>query len=176
MSTTNATNTTTRGVTLRDLSAGDFIKAYAKFLKRSGRVDVPKWADVVKTGTHKQLAPLDPDWFYVRMGKILERLIILTFFTAAVARRIYLRGGNGIGRLTKVYGGAKKRGSRPRTFVNGSGAIIRSCVKQLEKLQVVEKDTKGYVGFFFLLFNRVQRKKNHFNWNKRSRQNCRPSV
>jgi len=114
---------------LRDLAAGDFIKTYAKFLKRSGRVDVPKWADVVKTGTHKQLAPLDPDWFYVRM--------------AAVARRVYLRGGNGIGRLTKVYGGAKKRGSRPKTFVNGSGSIIRACVKQLEKLQVIEKDPKG---------------------------------
>jgi small subunit ribosomal protein S19e len=121
--------TTTRGITLRDISAADFIKAYAKFLKRSGRVDVPKWADIVKTGTHKQLAPLDPDWFFVRM--------------AAVARRVYTRGGNGIGRLTKVYGGAKKRGSRPRRFVTGSGSVIRACVKQLEKLQVLEKDPKG---------------------------------
>jgi len=125
----SATNTTARGITLRDTSANDFISAYSRFLKKSGRVDVPKWADIVKTGTHKQLAPLDPDWFFVRM--------------AAVARRIYLRGGNGIGRLTKVYGGGKKRGSCPKKFVRGSGSVIRACIKQLEKLQVVEKDTKG---------------------------------
>jgi hypothetical protein len=60
---------TSRGITVRDVAPQQFIESYAKFLKRSGRIDVPKWADIVKTGTHKQLAPLDPDWFFVRCGK-----------------------------------------------------------------------------------------------------------
>ena len=29
---------------------------------------VPKWVDIVKTGTLKQLAPYNPDWFYIRCG------------------------------------------------------------------------------------------------------------
>ncbi len=29
----------------------------------------PKWVDLVKTGTFKELAPYDPDWYFVRAGK-----------------------------------------------------------------------------------------------------------
>jgi small subunit ribosomal protein S19e len=57
------------GVTVKDVSSHDFVKAYAAYLKRTGKLDVPKWVDVVKTGTAKELAPIDPDWFYVRVGK-----------------------------------------------------------------------------------------------------------
>ncbi len=62
---------TTRGITVKDVPADAFIAAYAKHLKRSGRVDVPKWADVVKTGAFKELAPYDPDWYLIRTGKHL---------------------------------------------------------------------------------------------------------
>src|SRR4051812_37592172 len=58
-----------RGVTVKDVASNDFIAAYAKFLKRSGKIDVPKWADIVKTAPHKELAPYDPDWYFVRAGK-----------------------------------------------------------------------------------------------------------
>lgn len=44
---------------------------------RTGKLEVPIWVDVVKTGTHKELAPYDADWYYIR--------------AAAVARHIYLR-------------------------------------------------------------------------------------
>jgi small subunit ribosomal protein S19e len=57
------------GVTVKDVSAPEFIKAYAAYLKRSGKLEVPKWVDLVKTGTFKELAPYDPDWFYTRVGK-----------------------------------------------------------------------------------------------------------
>lgn len=49
-------------------SAEAFITAYASHLKRSGKIDVPIWADIVKTGSYKELGPYDPDWFYVRAG------------------------------------------------------------------------------------------------------------
>lgn len=29
---------------------------------------MPTWVDIVKTGSFKELAPYDPDWFYVRAG------------------------------------------------------------------------------------------------------------
>jgi small subunit ribosomal protein S19e len=54
---------------VRDVNANTFIQAYANHLKRSGKLDVPKWVDIVKTSPAKELAPYDPDWFYVRVGK-----------------------------------------------------------------------------------------------------------
>ena len=49
-------------------SAEAFIVAYSSHLKRSGKLEVPTWADIVKTGAYKELAPYDPDWYYVRAG------------------------------------------------------------------------------------------------------------
>jgi small subunit ribosomal protein S19e len=49
-------------------SAEAFITAYASHLKRSGKLEVPTWVDLVKTGAYKELAPYDPDWYYVRSG------------------------------------------------------------------------------------------------------------
>ena len=57
-------------VTVKDVNAHEFIKAYSAYLKRSGKLEVPKWVDLVKTGHYKELAPIDPDWFYVRVGTI----------------------------------------------------------------------------------------------------------
>lgn len=54
--------------------ADAFIAAYSSHLKRSGKLDVPVWVDIVKTGAFKEQAPYDPDWFYVRAGKALMML------------------------------------------------------------------------------------------------------
>jgi small subunit ribosomal protein S19e len=35
--------------TLRDVSAAEFIKAYAAHLKKGGKIQLPEWVDVVKT-------------------------------------------------------------------------------------------------------------------------------
>lgn len=53
---------------VKDIKANDFIEAYAAYLKRSGKLEVPKWTDLVKTGTFKEQSPASPDWFYVRVG------------------------------------------------------------------------------------------------------------
>ena len=29
-------------------------------------MEVPTWVDTVKTASYKELAPYDPDWFYIR--------------------------------------------------------------------------------------------------------------
>ena len=51
-------------------SPEQFITAYASHLKRSGKLEVPAWVDIVKTGSFKELAPYDPDWYYVRAGML----------------------------------------------------------------------------------------------------------
>ena len=114
-------------VTVKDVSSHEFVTAYAAYLKRTGKLSVPKWSDVVKTGKHKELAPYDRDWFYTR--------------AAAVARHIYLRGGVGAGALTKVYGGAIRRGHRAPKSCKGSPSVARAALKALEKIGVLEKDT-----------------------------------
>jgi small subunit ribosomal protein S19e len=106
-----------------------FIKAYAAYLKRTGKLEVPKWVDLVKTGTFKELAPYDPDWYFVR--------------AASVARHIYIRKSVGVGALNKVHGGTCNRGSRPSHHVNGSGSVNRKVLQSLEKIGVLEKDKKG---------------------------------
>ncbi|EEP76948.1 40S ribosomal protein S19-A [Uncinocarpus reesii 1704] len=59
---------------------------------------------------------------------------------ASVARHIYLRKTVGVGRLRKVHGGTKNRGSAPSHHVNASGAVDRKIVQSLEKIGVVEVD------------------------------------
>eukprot|EP01105_Mastigella_eilhardi_P005701 TRINITY_DN1735_c0_g1_i1.p2 TRINITY_DN1735_c0_g1~~TRINITY_DN1735_c0_g1_i1.p2 ORF type:complete len:187 (-),score=59.86 TRINITY_DN1735_c0_g1_i1:104-664(-) len=116
--------------TLKDVAPHDFVMAYAKYLKKAGKVELPKWVDLVKTGISKELAPSDPDWYYIR--------------AAAVARRIYLRNGTGVGALRKIYGTKKNNGCMPGHFTIASGSVLRSVVQQLEALKVVEKDPSGH--------------------------------
>ena len=118
-----------KGVTIKDVASRYFIKAYAAYLKRTGKVVVPKWANIVKTGILKELAPYNPDWFFVRM--------------AAIARRIYLHPGHGIGMFARIFGGNHTSGSRPNHFQTASGSVIRHALKQLTALKVIEADPKG---------------------------------
>jgi len=64
-----------------------------------------------------------------------------------MARKIYLRQGIGVGAFRKIYGGRKSNGVRPSHFARSSGSIARDCLKQLEILDIVEKDPKGWVVF-----------------------------
>jgi len=34
-------------------------------------MELPEWTDIVKTAKFKELAPYDPDWYYVRAGEFL---------------------------------------------------------------------------------------------------------
>merc|ERR1712087_215838 len=118
-----------RGVNVKDMASHDFVVAYASHLKRIGKIEVPKWADLVKTASYKELAPYDPDWYYIR--------------AAAIARRVYIRKGTGVGGLKKAFGGRLHRGTRPERFATGSGSIARHILKQLETLKIIEKVAGG---------------------------------
>jgi len=114
------------GITVKDVPSKEFIKAYSEYLKRTNWLELPKWIVYVKTSVSKELAPYDPDWYYLR--------------AASIARKIYLRPSTSIADLQKVYGGNNRSGPRPSHFQKSSGAIARHIVKQLEKVGIVEKN------------------------------------
>ena len=62
---------------------------------------------------------------------------------AAVARHIYLRKDVGIGALTKLHGGRKRRGNRPSHHADCSASIQRKVCQSLEKIGVLEKSDNG---------------------------------
>merc|ERR1712107_622479 len=115
--------------TVKDVEADKFISAFAQHLKRQGRFEIPKWADVVKTSKAKELPPSDPDWLYTR--------------TASMVRKIYIRGGTGVGAFTKVYGKQQRRGTCTKYFSKGSGKICRYILQQLEEIGLVEQEDEG---------------------------------
>ncbi|PRT53968.1 40S ribosomal protein S19-A [Wickerhamiella sorbophila] len=118
------------GVTVRDVPAQDFINAYAAFLQRQGKLEVPGYVEVVKTSAGKELPPQDSEsWFYKR--------------SASIARHIYIRKDIGVGRLNKRYGSTVNRGNRPSHHKDASGSINRKALQALEKLGIVEQTHNG---------------------------------
>jgi len=117
------------GVTVKDVSAHDFVKACSVWLKKSGKIKLPEYVDYVKTSKHNELAPYDRDWYYVR--------------AASVVRHIYLRPGVGVGALQKVYGGRKRRGTAPCVYVKAHASIHRHVLQQLERMKLIEQDQEN---------------------------------
>ena len=71
--------------------------------------------------------------------------IFLTQFCAlaSMARKIYLRGGLGVGAFRRIYGGSKRNGSRPPHFCKSSGSIARHILQQLQTMKIIEIEPKG---------------------------------
>jgi len=105
----------------------------AQVLKQSEQIKPPQWAAFVKTGMHKERPPQDPDWWYTR--------------SAAVLRKIRVRGPIGVSKLRRAYGGKKNRGNKPEHFYKGSGNILRKVLQQLEKAGLARQvDIQGRKG------------------------------
>lgn len=85
---------------------------------------------MVKTANFKELPPNDPDWYFVR--------------AASLARRVYLRGGTGIGAFTKVYGGRRRtRGTKRNCYDRAAKGALRHILQQLENVEIVASDKAG---------------------------------
>ncbi|XP_065159333.1 small ribosomal subunit protein eS19A [Atheta coriaria] len=116
-------------VTLKDVDQAKFVKAFSSFLKKTGKLRVPEWVDIVKTSRAKELAPYDPDWYYVRC--------------AAVIRHIYIRSPIGVGSVTKIFGTRQRKGTHPSHFCRSAGGVARKCLQSLEALKLIEKTPDG---------------------------------
>jgi ribosomal protein S19E (S16A) len=40
-------------------------------------MELPEWTDIVKTAKFKELAPYDPDWYYIRAGELFVCVVIV---------------------------------------------------------------------------------------------------
>ena len=112
--------------TPNDVPADQLIPRIAEELKKAKEVQPPEWTNFVKTGSHKERSPTNPDWWFIRCASIL--------------RRLYIKGPTGVSRLRTAYGGRNRRGSRPDHFSKGGGSIIRKALQQLEAAGLVEHD------------------------------------
>lgn len=74
----------------------------------------------MKTAVQKELAPYEANWLFIR--------------AAAIARKIYIRGGLGVGALRAIFGSNKKNGAASSHFRKADGKLIRYCMKQLAKM------------------------------------------
>lgn len=108
-----------------DVPPAHLLPRLASELQSKQMVAPPVWASFVKTGVHKQRAPSQADWWYLR--------------SASVLRKIYLHGTTGVARLSADYGGKRDRGSAPYHARTGSRAVLREIVHQLEKAGLVQR-------------------------------------
>jgi small subunit ribosomal protein S19e len=108
---------------LVDLPPATVLPRIAAELRGRPGMTPPPWAAFVKTGAHKQRAPSQPDWWYLRCASVL--------------RKIATRGPTGVTRISAQYGGRRDRGSAPYHAVGGSRSIAREILQQLEKAGLV---------------------------------------
>jgi small subunit ribosomal protein S19e len=113
--------------TAYDVPAEMLIDKLSDYIKENMReVQPPIWAGYVKTGSHVERIPQNPDWWYIR--------------TASILRKLYMKGPVGVSKLRKEYGGRKRRGVKPAHFAKAGGNIIRTILQQLEQAGLVQKD------------------------------------
>ena len=84
-------------------------------MKKNDKIKQPKWTDFCKTAVGRELAPYDPDWLYIR--------------AAAIARKVYLRGHTGVGRMTHLFGGKERNGVIGPFHAPSHAKIIRYCLQ-----------------------------------------------
>lgn len=96
-------------------------------LKKTKGIEMPAWAEFVKTGQDRELPPMQSDWWFLR--------------TASLLKKVNKFGPIGTNRLSKQYGGKKNRGHRPDKKVNASRKIIRVALQQLEAAKLVKTQT-----------------------------------
>lgn len=117
--------------TIYEVPPQELIAALAEELKNAKKISPPEWADYVKTGSFKQHAPSQSDWWYVRCASLL--------------RKVYLSGPIGTAHLRKVYGGLRRGRNRPEKFTKASGAIIRKALQQLEAEDLLISSRRGRI-------------------------------
>lgn len=110
----------------------ELIHKVAQKLKEKSLANAPSWTTFAKTGTHRQRAPDQLDWWETR--------------AAAVLRKVAVKGPIGVSKLRTLYGGKKRRGHQPPEFRKGSGSILRKVLQQLEKAQLIRQTKAGEFG------------------------------
>ena len=100
-----------------DVPQQEFISRLTEILKNED-IPAPVWSSFVKTGSHADKPPQQPDWWYTRCASIM--------------RKIYLHGPLTVNDLRTIYGdGKRKMYYGARHHRDASGAIIRNAIHGL---------------------------------------------
>ncbi len=104
-----------------DVPANELIVKVADALKKDyeNSINPPGWVNFVKTGSHKERPPQEPDFWFKRCASILLNS--------------YHRGVIGVRKLKKKYGGRTQHIVRRSHHRQAGGKIIRLALQQLEK-------------------------------------------
>ena len=114
-----------------DVPADRLIAGAAEKLKAVPDIKPPAWMAYAKTGAHKERAPEQPDFWYLRC--------------ASLVRQIYIDGPVGVSKFRRHYGGAKGHTVQRAHKKVAGGNIIRKALQQIEKAGFVEKKKEGRI-------------------------------
>jgi len=116
-----------------NIPASVFIQRLAKYIKDNvDHVQPLSWASLVKTSSHAERPPEDPEWWFTRAASIL--------------RKIYLYGPIGTEHLRADYGGRTGYKVHREHARKGGGSNVRKIMQQLEAAGLVETvKSKGRV-------------------------------
>jgi len=103
----------------RDVPPTELVAALRVEMDQFEQVVAPEWAVDVKTGTHREMPPVQEDWWQTRAASML--------------RKIAIHGPIGTNHLAQMYGGVRNRGVRPNRAVTGSRNITRKILQQLDQ-------------------------------------------
>jgi len=115
--------------TMVDIPVKTYLDKLKEELKKNENIKEPEFSKFVKTGTNRERAPIQKDWWFIRSSSVL--------------RQVYLKGPIGVNKLRVRFGGKKNRGDVPERFYKASGKIIRTILQQLEKAEFIEKEDKN---------------------------------
>lgn len=110
--------------TVHDIPADLMIEALSANLESDEISIAPDWSKFVKTGIHRERIPTQSNWWAIR--------------SAAVLRKVSIKGPIGVNRLSQEFGGPRDRGVKPNSAAAGSRKIIRTILQQLEANGLIE--------------------------------------
>ncbi|KAF8373426.1 hypothetical protein PRIPAC_79855 [Pristionchus pacificus] len=91
---------------VKDVDQDEVVKRIAHF-KQTGMVKVPEWSDLVKRGVTEDMAPVNPDWYYIRSPV-------------------------GVNTFRNIYGSKLRRGVQPNGYAKASESVIRKALKRVD--------------------------------------------
>lgn len=108
--------------------ANTLVKAVSEKLKEIPEVKAPAWSGTVKTGSHAERVPDEPDFWFKRTAALL----------ISVAKK-----PAGVRAMQGKYGGRTHHMVSRGHHRKAGGKIIRLAFQQLEKAGLVKKDKTG---------------------------------
>jgi small subunit ribosomal protein S19e len=112
-----------------EVNASDLVKVASQRLH--DRIKPPGYLAFVKSGSHRERPPQDPDFWFVRSASIL--------------RQVYINGPVGVSTLRTRYGTKKTHVMHRMHHAKAGGSVITDSFNALEKIGLIKKTKRGRI-------------------------------